>query len=298
MSVKISQLPSATAVTSNDLVPIVDSGSLTTQKATAQQFLDYVTGSTIDNLNVTNLTASVSGSFIGDGSELNNLQINTSGNITGSGELINPVTLKDDIVLNSISASQITSSQFLGNNYTVLSGNVVFEGNSSASFGDYAYIDYDESIDRMVIFPGLFVTGSNGLTVSGSITASNSITASSAYFSVITASAISASTYLGISNSSVELTKLINVTSSVTLLTTQRAVFATNVASSSISITLPSASLADSREYSVIKSDSLSGSVFVSASSPNLINGQSTFELNGPYQAITLIHDETNWYVF
>jgi hypothetical protein len=94
-----------------------------------------------------------------------------------------------------------------------------------------------------------------------------------------------------------ELTKL-NVTSSVSLETTQRAVFATNVVSSSISITLPSASLADSREYYVIKSDSVAGSVFVSASSPDLINGQSAFELNGPYQAITLIHDGTDWYVF
>lgn len=45
MSVKISQLPSASAVTSDDLIPIVDSGSLTTQKATAAQLLSFITSS-------------------------------------------------------------------------------------------------------------------------------------------------------------------------------------------------------------------------------------------------------------
>jgi hypothetical protein len=96
---------------------------------------------------------------------------------------------------------------------------------------------------------------------------------------------------------SLELPKLI-VSSSVSLTTTQRAVFATNMASSSISITLPSASLADSREYYVIKADSVSGSVDILPSSPNLINGTSSFQLNGPFQSVTLIHDGTDWYVF
>ncbi len=45
--VKITGLPAATAVTSDDLVPIVDGGT-TTQKATFQQVLDYVTGSTFN----------------------------------------------------------------------------------------------------------------------------------------------------------------------------------------------------------------------------------------------------------
>jgi hypothetical protein len=288
MSVKISQLPSATAVTSDDLVPIVDSGSLTTQKVTAQQFLNFVTGSTFNTLTVTNLTASVSGTFTGDGSGLINLQINTSGNITGSGTSTNQVTLKDNIVLNSVSASQVTASQIVGNEYTILSGNVVFYGSGSI-LDDFAYIDFDQNIDKMVIFPGL--------KVSGSITASSNITASNAYFDVVTANTVSASNYLGISATSTELPKL-NVSSSVTLTTTQRAVFATNSISSSISITLPSASLADSREYYIIKSDSVVGSVNVLPSSPNLINGSSSFQLNGPYQSITLIHNGTDWYVF
>jgi hypothetical protein len=108
---------------------------------------------------------------------------------------------------------------------------------------------------------------------------------------------ISASNYLGLPSASLDLTKLI-VSSSVSLTSTQRAVFAKNNISSSFSITLPSVSTADSKEYYIIKADSISGSVIISGSSPNLINGQSTFELNGPHQSVTLIHDGTDWYVF
>jgi hypothetical protein len=312
MSVKISQLPSASAVTSDDLIPIVDSGSLTTQKATAGQLLQFVTGSTFNTLTVNSLTASVSGTFVGDGSGLINLtasnisgftndvraQFNagfginivtgtievtgsfetiTSGNVTGSGDISNPVTLKDDIVLNSVSANVLSGTQISGTN-AVLSGDILVYGTASLSSNplELAYINYNSSIDKIEIFPGLNVSGSsiiNGnLNVTGTISASN---------------------YLGLPG----LPKLI-VSSSVSLLTDQRAVFAKNSDSSSISITLPSASLADSREYYVIKADSVSGSVVVLPSSPDLVNGASSFELNGPYQSITLIHDGTDWYVF
>jgi len=282
MSVKISQLPAATSVTSDDLIPIVDSGSLATQRATAGQLLQFVTGSTFNTLSVTNLTASASGSFTGDGSGLINLNISssTSGNITGSGNLSNPITLKDDIVLNSVTANILSGTEISGAN-AVISGDVLIYG--SASFTqdpDFAYVVYDSGSDKIVIFPGLKVSGST--VVSGNLDVTGTI---------------SASNYLGLPTSSVELPKLI-VSSSVSLLTTQRAVFAKNSDSSSISITLPSASLADSREYYVIKSDSVTGSVNILPSSPNLINGTSSFELNGPFQSVTLIHDGTDWYVF
>jgi hypothetical protein len=316
MSVKISQLPAATSVTSDDLVPIVDSGSLTTKRSTAGQILEFITGSTFDILTVTNLTASVSGTFVGDGSGLINLtasNINnftndvraqftagtnidisggvisvtgsltsssetfTSGNVTGSGTVLNPVTLKDDITLNSVTANILSGTQISGAN-AVISGDVLIYG--SASFTqdpDFAYVVYDSGSDKIVIFPGLKVSGST--VISGNLDVTGTI---------------SASNYLGIN---LDLPKLI-VSSSVSLLTTQRAVFAKNSDSSSISITLPSASLADSREYYVIKSDSVTGSVNILPSSPNLINGTSSFELNGPFQSVTLIHDGTDWYVF
>lgn len=58
-NVKISQLPTASAVTSDDFLPIVDSGSTTTQQASFQQVLDYVTGSTFNDLTVVSLSASI-----------------------------------------------------------------------------------------------------------------------------------------------------------------------------------------------------------------------------------------------
>lgn len=176
-NLKISQLPSASAVTSDDLFPIVDSGSLTTQRASGQQVLNFITGSAFNTLNVTNLTAS---------------------SVTGS----------------------------------------------SASF-----------------------------------------------------TTISASNYLGLPTTSVVLPKLV-VSSSVLLTDTQRAVFAKNSDSSSVTITLPSVATADSREYYIIKADNLTGSITVSGSSPDLINGASFFDLNGPFQSITLIVDGINWFIF
>lgn len=312
MSVKISQLPPATSVTSDDLVPIVDSGSLTTQKATAGQLLDFVTGSTFNTLTVNNLTASASGTFVGNGSGLNNLtasNINnftddvrgqfsagfginivtgtievtgsfetiTSGNVTGSGDILNPVRLKDDIVLNSVTANVLSGTQISGSE-AVLSGDILVYGTASlAENPDFAYVVYDSGSDKIVIFPGLKVSGSTliqgNLNVTGTISASN---------------------YLGINTTLPKLT----ATSSISLLADQRAIFANNSVNSSFSITLPSAAIADSREYYVIKSDSVSGSVMVSASSPDLINGQSSYELNGPYQSIVLITDGANWFIF
>lgn len=93
------------------------------------------------------------------------------------------------------------------------------------------------------------------------------------------------------------LTKTI-VTADKNLLPNEKAVFANNSLSQSVTVTLPSISIADSREYYIIKADSLTGSVFISGSSPNLINGQTAYELNGPYQSVVLIHDNTNWFVF
>ena len=310
-NVKISQLPAASQVTSDDLFPIVDSGSLTTQRATAEQLLEFVTGSTFDTLTVNNLTASVSGTFFGDGSSLINLtasnisnftedvraQFNagfginiatgtievtgsfetiTSGNVTGSGDISNPVTLKDDIILNSVTANILSGTQISGTN-AVLNGDILVYGTASLSENpDFAYVVYDSGSDKIVIFPGLKVSGST--IISGNLDVTGTI---------------SASNYLGLPG----LTKLI-VSSSTSLLTDQRAVFAKNNISSSLSITLPSASLADSKEYYVIKADSVSGSVSILPSSPDLINGASSFDLNGPYQSITLIHDGTDWYVF
>ena len=85
-NVKITGLPAATSITSDDLVPIVD-GVATTQKATFQQVLDYVTGSTFNDLTVTSLTASVSGTLVGDGSGITGVTAEWDGTHVGDAQI-------------------------------------------------------------------------------------------------------------------------------------------------------------------------------------------------------------------
>ena len=58
MSVKISALPTSSLISSNDVFPVVDDSTLVTQKATAQQILNYITGSTFNTSTITILTGS------------------------------------------------------------------------------------------------------------------------------------------------------------------------------------------------------------------------------------------------
>lgn len=112
---------------------------------------------------------------------------------------------------------------------------------------------------------------------------------------------ISASNYEGLNlediTASIEITKLI-VSSSIALASNERAVFALNNISSLVSITLPSASIAENGEYYIIKADSQDGTVEILASNPDTINGDSSYYLNGPFQSITLMTDGTDWFIF
>jgi len=267
MSVKISELTASSAVTSNDFVPIVDYETVTTKRASASQILDYITGSSFNSLTVIELTAS---NITGSVAKFTTISGST---VTGSTALFT-----------TISGSTITGSlakfTTLSASAAEFSGSVLIYGTASLSSNpSAAYIIYSSSLDKLVAFPGLYVSGN--LTGSG----------------LGAFQTVSASNYLGLPPSSFDLTK-ISVSSSVSLSITQRAVFAKNNTSSSVSVTLPSASLADSKEYYIIKADSLTGSVIISGSSPNLINGQATYELNGPYQSVTLIHDGVDWFIF
>lgn len=90
--VKISALPAATEITSDDTVPVVDSG--TTKKATFQQILDYVTGSTFSDLTVTSLTASVSGTFVGDGSGITGVTAEWDGTHVGDAQITGALAIQ------------------------------------------------------------------------------------------------------------------------------------------------------------------------------------------------------------
>ena len=131
MSVKISQLSASSDITSDDFFPVVDSGSMTTKRASAEQVLEYITGSTFNTLTVTDL----------DG----------------------------------------TTAQFT----TVSSSNLVVSGGNALFYqpvfiDDNAYILYNSSIDKLAIFPGLYVTGA--------ITASTVVAAPTGIFTILTGS--------------------------------------------------------------------------------------------------------------
>ena len=112
-------------------------------------------------------------------------------------------------------------------------------------------------------------------------------------FGTLEATTISASTYLNLP----EL-EIVETSEDRTLLATERAVFVKNNLSSTVTITLPDAALAESREYHIAKADDVVGTVVIDASGSQQVNDDTTFELNGPHQSVTLISNGTGWYVF
>lgn len=87
MTVKISALPSASAITSDDYIPIVDVGTLTTQRATAQNILNYINASASFQPSGTygNITGSVALNQIAYGSAANTIQGSNNLKFDGTG---------------------------------------------------------------------------------------------------------------------------------------------------------------------------------------------------------------------
>jgi hypothetical protein len=199
MSVKISELTASSAVTSNDFVPIVDYETVTTKRASASQILDYVTGSTFNSLTVTNLTASnVSGTNV----QFTNAQFVTisgstglfaqltASNVTGTNAQFTNA-LFTNVVSTTLSASTglfaiISGSTVTGSlaKFTTLSasaaefsGSILVYGTASLSSNpSAAYIIYSSSLDKLVVFPGLYVSGNltgSGLGAFQTVSASN-----------------------------------------------------------------------------------------------------------------------------
>lgn len=102
----------------------------------------------------------------------------------------------------------------------------------------------------------------------------------------------------GYLNESISTLQKVLTSEDYTLLATERAVFVKNDLSPTVTITLPDAALAESREYHIVKADSVVGTVIIAASSSQEVNDNNTFELNGPHQSVTLISNGTGWYVF
>lgn len=119
------------------------------------------------------------------------------------------------------------------------------------------------------------------------------VTVETGSFGTLEATSVSASAYINLP----QLERVIT-NENYSLSTTERAIFVTNDVSSSITVTLPSAASAESREYHITKADSNAGSVLIVPQPSELVNGKTQFGLHGPYQSVTLITDGTDWYVF
>lgn len=196
------------------------------------------------------------------------VQFNSGSTFSGSTNLIYNYTT------NTLSG---TTSQFT----TITASNITIIGTASLSnIVNQAYINFNSSSNRVEILPGIFVKGN--------IETTASVSASSAQFGTV-----SASIYQGLP----ELFRIVTTTS-IVLDATQCSVFAKNTVSSLITVTLPDAAAARAKEYYFTKADTLSGSVRIIGSGSNLINGTGSFELNGPYQSVTLITDGSDWYIF
>ena len=153
---KISDLTAATSVTSSYLLPLVDVDASETKKATFSQVLDYVTGSTINQL--------------------------TASNLSGS-----------DAKFTSLSASLITGSDA---KFSSLSGNIdwSYVQSTPTTLAGYGITDAALAADAVEVGDDNTFTGVNtfsGHYITGSITGSDakltSLTASSIEVDTITA---------------------------------------------------------------------------------------------------------------
>jgi hypothetical protein len=237
MSVKISELTASSTVTSNDFVPIVDYETVTTKRASAEQILNYVTGSTFNSLTVTNLTASnLTASTIqtydhrvDDVLDTNFLRISGSSIVTdvyqdtstrmvldtnaqhfqffklstpvtaGFGNASTQLTKINGInlELGNSSSTVLVSGSLTGSTalFTTISssnanisGNLVLGGQVDLSqYPDYAYIIYTSSYDKLIAFPGLYISGN--LTGSGHASL-QAVSGTTAQFTEVTATNI------------------------------------------------------------------------------------------------------------
>lgn len=175
-NVKISQLPTASAVTGDDFLPIVDSGSTTTQQASFQQVLDYVTGSTFNELTVGSLSASflyVSASVIQkSGSTKFGDTSDDTHQFTGSVYMVGPGGGDPDLTLPNrikIGNSFIAAESRLQGNVSVRNGFLsVNEDDFSVGVGSSRPFFVDYTLERVGVGTD---TPSAKLDVSGSLIA-------------------------------------------------------------------------------------------------------------------------------
>jgi hypothetical protein len=177
MSIKVSELTASSGITSDDLFLTTNDpgGTPQSRKATAQQILDYITGSTFDTLTVTNLTGtnseltgSFSGTFVGDGSALTGIIIPVDNFTLGSTNIILGTTASVIQGLSVITGSTVTGSTALFDNITssvaLFTGDIRVLGTASITqlntVGQQSLVVGDKYIT--ILSGGVDHTGING----------------------------------------------------------------------------------------------------------------------------------------
>ena len=86
--------------------------------------------------------------------------------------------------------------------------------------------------------------------------------------------------------------------SSNTTLDTSHHVILVDATSAEVTLTLPNATTTSARQYMIKKKDSSSNAVVVSASNSQTIDGQASTSFNTQYEAIMVVSDGSNWFIF
>lgn len=94
------------------------------------------------------------------------------------------------------------------------------------------------------------------------------------------------------------LATAIATVSSDTSLGTSQHVLLVDASSGQVTLTLPSAATTSARQYMIKKKDSSSNNVVVAASGSQTIDGQASVSVNTQYEALTVVSDGSNWFIF
>lgn len=235
----------------------------------------------------------------------------TASNISGGLGRFEQLTASSASVLGALSASSVTGS-YSGNGagLTNLSASQLnnFSADVRGRLSGAGTVSYNPStgVISSSVTQGVtsIVAGSNiGITTNGTVVTA-SLSSSVTGLTSVSSTAVTASNLVVNNttqlNSSLARSK-VAVSAAHVVTATNQIILATVTGSADLVVYLPAPSAIDGRELVIKRVDNATqtGAVVVSASAGTTIDGDAAFELNGPFQSITLIADSltSKWLV-